>query len=104
MNAPAALPRPRGRAPTLRFALRDLRGGLAGLRIFLLCIALGVAAQRIELQVSDDGKGFAPAKINVYGLGLHAMKYRADVVGAELRIESQAGKGTRIICSLPQKA
>ena len=27
-----------------RFALRDLRGGLAGLRIFLLCIALGVAA------------------------------------------------------------
>jgi len=28
----------------LRFALRDLRGGLAGLRIFLLCIALGVAA------------------------------------------------------------
>jgi putative ABC transport system permease protein len=44
MNAPAAFPRARGRAPTLRFALRDLRGGLAGLRIFLLCIALGVAA------------------------------------------------------------
>jgi putative ABC transport system permease protein len=44
MNAPALLPEPRGRAPTLRFALRDLRGGLAGLRIFLLCIALGVAA------------------------------------------------------------
>ena len=30
--------------PAARFALRDLRGGLAGLRIFLLCIALGVAA------------------------------------------------------------
>jgi putative ABC transport system permease protein len=28
----------------MRFALCDLRGGLAGLRIFLLCIALGVAA------------------------------------------------------------
>jgi len=27
-----------------RFALRDLRGGLAGLRVFLLCIALGVMA------------------------------------------------------------
>ncbi len=27
-----------------RLAFRDLRGGLAGLRIFLLCIALGVAA------------------------------------------------------------
>jgi putative ABC transport system permease protein len=29
--------------PLLRLALRDLRGGLAGLRIFLACIALGVA-------------------------------------------------------------
>jgi putative ABC transport system permease protein len=44
MNAPAALPRAGGGAPTLRFALRDLRGGLTGLRIFMLCIALGVAA------------------------------------------------------------
>jgi putative ABC transport system permease protein len=45
VNAPATglIPR-QSRAPTLRFALRDLRGGLAGLRIFLLCIALGVAA------------------------------------------------------------
>jgi putative ABC transport system permease protein len=29
--------------PILRLAMRDLRGGLAGLRIFLICIALGVA-------------------------------------------------------------
>jgi putative ABC transport system permease protein len=45
VNAPATalIPRP-SRAPILRFALRDLRGGLKGLRIFLLCIALGVAA------------------------------------------------------------
>ncbi len=44
MNAPVAPPRPQGRAPILRFALRDLRGGLAGLWIFLVCIALGVTA------------------------------------------------------------
>src|ERR1700685_1639066 len=45
VNAPATglIPQPT-RTPTMRFALRDLRGGLAGLRIFLLCIALGVAA------------------------------------------------------------
>src|SRR5271169_3221082 len=44
MNAPAAFPPARGRPPMARFAIRDLRGGIAGLRIFLLCIALGVAA------------------------------------------------------------
>jgi len=44
MNAPLPVPNARGRPPMARFALRDLRGGLAGLRIFLVCIALGVAA------------------------------------------------------------
>ena len=44
MNAPVVPPRPQVRAPILRFALRDLRGGLAGLWIFLVCIALGVTA------------------------------------------------------------
>ncbi len=44
MNAPLPISRAQGRAPIARFALRDLRGGLAGLRIFLLCIALGVTA------------------------------------------------------------
>jgi putative ABC transport system permease protein len=44
MNAPATIAAARGRPPIARFALRDLRGGLAGLRIFCLCIALGVTA------------------------------------------------------------
>src|SRR6185437_2658328 len=44
MNAPAGFATPSSRAPILRFALRDLRGGFKGLRIFLLAIALGVAA------------------------------------------------------------
>ncbi len=44
MNAPAEFPQARGRAPIGRFALRDLRGGLAGLWIFFLCIALAVMA------------------------------------------------------------
>ena len=44
MNAPVAPPIPRRSAPILRLALRDLRGGLSGLWIFLVCIALGVTA------------------------------------------------------------
>ncbi len=44
MNAAAKFPRAARRPPIARFALRDLRGGVKGLRILLLCIALGVAA------------------------------------------------------------
>jgi putative ABC transport system permease protein len=64
MNAPFA---PRRRAPVaalLRFALRDLRGGLAGLRIVVLCVALGVAAivgvnslaRALEAGLGRDGR------------------------------------------------
>jgi PAS domain S-box-containing protein len=63
-------------------------------------ISLDAGRDRTELRVSDNGKGFAVPMTNGQGLGLHAMKYRADVIGAELRIESQVGKGTRITCTL----
>src|SRR5271156_2794596 len=50
--------------PILRVAIRDLRGGLAGLRIFLACIALGVAtivgvnslARSLDDGLSRDGR------------------------------------------------
>jgi putative ABC transport system permease protein len=50
--------------PILRLAGRDLRGGLAGLRIFLACIALGVAtivgvnslARSLDDGLSRDGR------------------------------------------------
>jgi putative ABC transport system permease protein len=44
-RAPSALRAVVARLPLpVRFALRELRGGLRGFRVFLLCIALGVAA------------------------------------------------------------
>jgi PAS domain S-box-containing protein len=65
-----------------------------------ILIALEANRSKTELRVRDNGKGFELPKTNGHGLGLHAMKYRADVIGAELRIESQAGKGTSITCTL----
>ena len=42
---PLSRPVPASRLPlTLRLALRELRGGLSGFRVFIACIALGVAA------------------------------------------------------------
>ena len=39
-----AIPTSRGPSLALRYALREMRGGLSGFMIFLVCIALGVAA------------------------------------------------------------
>jgi putative ABC transport system permease protein len=64
MNAPIASRRRAPIAALLRFALRDLRGGLAGLRIVILCVALGVAAivgvnalaRSLEAGLGRDGR------------------------------------------------
>ncbi len=55
----------------------------------------------LQLRVSDDGRGL-PRKIKAdRGLGLAIMKYRANMAGTELEIDSEPGKGTSITCGIP---
>jgi signal transduction histidine kinase len=56
----------------------------------------------IHLEVVDDGVGFDPTKTCEAGcLGLRGMQERAQEMGAELEIVSQAGSGTKIIVRSP---
>jgi signal transduction histidine kinase len=58
--------------------------------------------QRLELRISDNGRGLARTKSA--GMGLQVMKHRARVMGAELTVDSPPGKGVTITCSLPFEA
>ena len=54
-------------------------------------------AGRLELAVSDDGRGFdmdSPAGDNHYGL--KGLKERADLIGAALEVRSRPGSGTTV--------
>lgn len=55
----------------------------------------------LELRVTDDGKGFVRTPSTGRGLGMETMSYRARSIGAELRIESEPGKGTAVRCCRP---
>jgi PAS domain S-box-containing protein len=48
------------------------------------------------LSVHDDGIGFDTAAVGPDHLGLSIMRERAEAIGAELKVESEPGKGTRI--------
>jgi len=67
-------------------------------------VTLGVTAQASCLTIADDGGGFdsaapqQPARDR--GWGLMIMRERAAAVGADLKIESAPGHGTRIIVTL----
>ncbi len=59
-------------------------------------VSLDCAPQGVELQVSDDGRGFDTSDVEPGELGLGIMHERAQAIGATLNIESQPGHGTQI--------
>jgi signal transduction histidine kinase len=52
--------------------------------------------ERSTLTIQDDGRGFNPDSASAARLGLGIMRERAEEIGAQLVIESQAGQGTRV--------
>ncbi len=61
-------------------------------------IILAQNDQAVYMEIADDGVGFDPLQANGAGcLGLQNMRERAQELGAEFEISSQAGQGTRII-------
>ena len=52
------------------------------------------AGVRVELRISDDGRGFDPATVSSDHLGLGIIRERAQAIGAQLRVESETGTGT----------
>jgi signal transduction histidine kinase len=64
-----------------------------------------VHAQRgdgtVLLAIQDDGGGFDPAGRAAQGHGLTNMQARAAVLGGVVKVVSSAGKGTRVLLTLP---
>jgi signal transduction histidine kinase/ligand-binding sensor domain-containing protein len=62
-----------------------------------VCVELHREGNRTVLRIADDGSGFEPATAgDGGGLGLAAMRERAEAIGARLEIESRAGRGTTV--------
>ncbi len=64
-------------------------------------VRLGRENGNIQLIVEDNGQGFDPSKPTV-GMGLNNMRERADLLGGEIDIETNAGTGTRVRLSMPE--
>ena len=56
-----------------------------------------------QLTVQDDGSGFDLAPAGKGGMGLQIMRYRANIIGGELAIDSHKGGGTRIRCKFARQ-
>ncbi|HVT71517.1 MAG TPA: sensor histidine kinase [Lacunisphaera sp.] len=69
-------------------------------RAHTVTLLAGRSEHEVAMAVQDDGVGFTPGAGGA-GHGLDNMKVRAAALGGSLRIDSQPGKGTRVLLTLP---
>ena len=68
-------------------------------------VSLNIIDRKIELTISDNGKGFDPENVDSYnGNGLPGMQTRAKAMGGQVHIESSPGNGTAVIAIVPINA
>ncbi|HLZ87207.1 MAG TPA: GAF domain-containing sensor histidine kinase, partial [Puia sp.] len=73
----------------------------SGARNLIIELILEDADQRIELSITDDGKGFDPGKAGKKGLGLSNITSRADLFGGKVTIQSAPGRGCKLRVQVP---
>lgn len=70
----------------------------------LVTVGLERTAKAVSLVIRDDGEGFEliqPRKSETRGLGLVSMRERAELVGGEVAVHSEPGKGTSVAVLVP---
>lgn len=67
-----------------------------------ISISLNYLDDKLEIKVEEDGKGFNVNEVEK-GSGLINMKSRAELVGLDLRLTSQKGKGTQLVMVYPYR-
>ena len=66
-------------------------------------LALEATPDGLLLSLRDNGKGILPGDEHNGRLGLHLMRYRANILGGECRIEPTADGGTLVRCEVPRR-
>ncbi|MDI5961681.1 hybrid sensor histidine kinase/response regulator transcription factor [Streptantibioticus silvisoli] len=97
---------PGAAAHALRLVQEALTNVVAHARARLVRVGVMYDADELAVVVEDDGRGFDPADAGVRrgGTGLTGLVARAGQFGADLRIESTPGWGTRIRARIPYAA
>ncbi|MCX4434614.1 sensor histidine kinase [Streptomyces mirabilis] len=89
---------------TTRIALlRCTQESLANVRKHAAATTVGVVLARhphgIELEITDDGRGFVPDEVQ--GFGLAGMRKRLAELDGDFTVTSSLGDGTRILATVP---
>jgi two-component system sensor histidine kinase UhpB len=97
---------PQAELALYRIAQETLSNVLRHAQAQFASLTISYTPEMISLEIRDDGRGFevpeSPASFAPGGhFGLLGLHERAEMIGAQLAIESAPGKGTRVTIILP---
>lgn len=84
-------------------AQEALNNVLKHARATQVTVRLSTGAGWVDMEVADNGKGFASGEQTERGIGLASMRERARALGGVVTIHSEAGCGTRILVKIRQE-
>jgi signal transduction histidine kinase len=87
---------PEVEAEVFRIAQEAVSNALRHARASRIAVSLGIAPEGLRLSVEDDGVGLRPDATSGSGLGLRAMRERAQRLGARLTLVRGPSGGTRV--------
>ncbi|HSJ56362.1 MAG TPA: PAS domain S-box protein [Anaerolineae bacterium] len=88
-----------------RIAQEALNNALKHAAASSVVVRLSATADKVLLEVSDDGCGFGPgAPGESGGMGLETMRQRAERLGSRLAIDSAPGEGTMVRVEVRKEA
>lgn len=64
-------------------------------------VSVSAAPSSLQVEVTDDGRGFDTSVVSAGSSGLSGMRERVTMLGGVLRVESAAGSGTRVFAQIP---
>ena len=65
-----------------------------------IVVAIRQMDDMLQLSIADNGGGFTGQQNSIEGMGLKTMRYRAQLIGAELNLSSSS-TGVTVACLLP---
>ena len=65
------------------------------------CVSVTMTTESVELNVVDDGVGFAASERTRNGLGLRSIHERVRFMQGHVSVDSRLGEGTRVLVRIP---
>ena len=86
--------------------LRIIQEAIQNIRKHASATRISIGLEGDTLVIADNGRGFDLMRVASragQNFGLQFMRERAELMGAQLHIESRQGEGTRILLRLPEQ-